>query len=456
MVRLMGCMALLLAAVAAATTTARAEEAPPNLVVFFLDDSGYADFHPFGSPPYPTPNMERLVREGRRFNQFYVPQAVCSASRAALLTGCYPGRTKVINALRPDDRGLDPAFPTLAEILKPAGYATALFGKWHLGDQPETHPYARGFDETCGIMYSNDMWAGHPEYPKLWDKKPLQYYENKQVVIPSVTADDQKTFTRRFTERAVSFIQRHKDQPFFLYVPHPQPHVPLFCSPEFEGKSGAGLYGDVILEIDWSLGQILDALDDAGVADNTIVLFTADNGPWTVYGNHAGATPYREAKGTSFDGGTRSACAVRWPRKIPAGTTSDTPWSTLDLVPTIAALARQSLTTPVDGKDIAPLLTGDPAATNPHEAYYLSIGAQLQAVVSGDGRWKLILPHKHRQVAEYGKDGGHGKYTHTEIGLSLYDLQADPFETQNLINDQPDIAQKLQALAQTHQATFYK
>lgn len=450
------CLAATLLLLGACALSARAET-PPNLVVFFLDDSGWADFHPFGDPPYPTPNMERMAREGTRFTQFYVPQAVCSASRASLLTGCYPGRTKITGALSPDARGLERDIPTLAEILKPRGYATGLFGKWHLGDQPDTRPRARGFDETCGIMYSNDMWAGHPENPKLWGKKPLQYYENDDVVIASVTAEDQKTFTQRFTRAAVSFIERHKAEPFFLYVPHPQPHVPLFCSPEFEGKSGAGLYGDVIMELDWSLGQILDALDAAGVTDNTLVLFTSDNGPWHVYGNHAGKTPYREAKGTSFDGGTRSACIARWPGKIPADTVSEAVWSTLDLAPTFATLAGASLSgDDVDGKDVWPLVSGAPGATNPHEAYFLSTGPKLEAVVSGDGRWKLHLPHKYRVVEHYGSDGKSGKYTQEDLGLSLYDLDADPVESRNVLDAHPEIAARFKELAEEHRATYYK
>jgi len=223
---------------------------PPNFVIIFLDDSGWADFVPFGNPPYSTPNVEQLAKDGCRFDNFYVPQAVCSASRSALLSGCYPGRTKVFGAHGPNARGLDPKYATTAEVLKKRGYTTAVFGKWHIGDQPDTRPLARGFDESCGLMYSNDMWEFHPGNPEHWGKFPLQFYENGKVTIERVTKEHQPMLTTWYTEHAVDFINRCKDKPFFLYVPHSMPHVPLFVSEKFKGKSGAGLYGDVIMEID--------------------------------------------------------------------------------------------------------------------------------------------------------------------------------------------------------------
>jgi len=243
---------------------------PPNVVVIFLDDSGWADFEPFSvrspkdsSPAYHTAHVKQLADEGCCFHNFHVPQAVCSASRAALLSGCYPGRTKVFGA---------------------------------------HGPRARGFDESCGLMYSNDMWEFHPENPEHWGKYPLQFWDNGKVTIERVTKEHQPMLTTWYTEHAVDFINRNKDKPFFLYVPHSMPHVPIFCSEKFKGKSGAGLYGDVMMELDWSVGQITEALKRNGVEDNTLVIFTSDNGPWISYGNHAGKTPYREAKGTGFDG----------------------------------------------------------------------------------------------------------------------------------------------------------
>jgi arylsulfatase A len=433
-----------------------AESAKPNVVIFFLDDSGYADFRPFGNPAYPTPNFERLAAAGTRYTQFYVPQAVCSASRASLMTGCYPGRTKVFGAIRPGERGLELNFKTMAEVLKPAGYATAVFGKWHIGDQPDTQPQARGFDESCGLMYSNDMWAGHPENPKAWSEKPLQYYENGKVTIESVTAEDQKHLTKWYTEHAVSFIERRKDAPFFLYVPHNLPHVPLFCSPEFEGKSGAGLYGDVAMELDWSLGQILDALDRAGVGENTLVLFTSDNGPWTVYGNHSGTTPFREAKGTTFDGGVRSACIARWPGRLKAGEVNERVWCSIDILPTVVGLTGAPLPDyAIDGKDLWPLISGVEGAVNPHEYYGFSMAEEFQAVMTADGRWKLHLPHKYRTVETPGAEGKPGKFINPVEPLALYDLSSDPGETKNVIADHPEVAMRMEAWGRAHADEFY-
>jgi arylsulfatase A len=217
----------------------------PNIVIIFLDDSGWSDFEPFGERVIETPNVARLASEGCCYRNFYVPQAICSASRAALLSGCYPGRTGVYGAHGPNARGLETNFATMGEVFKSAGYATAVFGKWHIGDQPDTRPPARGFDESCGLMYSNDMWKYHPENPERWGKYPLHFWENGQVTIEEVSKEDQKYLTRWYTEHAVDFIGRHRDRPFLLYVPHNMPHVPIFCSKSFEGRSGKGLYADV-------------------------------------------------------------------------------------------------------------------------------------------------------------------------------------------------------------------
>ncbi|MBY0506514.1 MAG: sulfatase [Bryobacteraceae bacterium] len=427
----------------------------PNVVIIFLDDSGYSDFHPFGNPPYPTPHVERLAKQGCAFRNFYVPQAICSASRSALLTGCYPGRTRMFGAHGPGARGVDPKFATLGEVLKTAGYRTGVFGKWHIGDQPETRPPARGFDESCGLMYSNDMWEFHPERPQDFPQ-PLQFWENGQVKIDRVTSEHQPNLTRWYTEHATSFIQRHRASPFFLYVPHSMPHVPIFRSPEFAGKSKHGVYGDVIMELDWSIGQILGALDQAGVADNTLVILTSDNGPWTSYGNHAGSTPYRESKGTGFDGGTRSACLMRYPGKIKAGSVSTKALCTIDLLPTIANLANAKLpANPIDGLNVWPLITAQRGATNPHPYYAFSTGNVFEGVISGDGRWKLHLPHDYRQLTKIGNDGAPGTYRRTEIGLSLYHLERDPYETTNLIDKNPQMAKQLQAYAEEHRRQFY-
>lgn len=429
---------------------------PPNFVLIFLDDSGWGDFQPFGQRAYPTPNVQRLADEGCRFENFYVPQAVCSASRAALLSGCFPGRTKVFGAHPPEARGLDPKFATIGQVLKARGYATASFGKWHIGDQADTRPPARGFEESCGLMYSNDMWEFHPENPAYWKQWPLRFWNNGQVTIERVTHDHQPLLTTWYTERAVDFIHRHKDRPFFLYVPHAMPHVPLFVSEKHRGKSGAGLYGDVMMEIDWSVGEINRALREAGVETNTLVIMTSDNGPWISYGNHAGRTPFREAKGTSFDGGVRSACLMKFPGRLPAGGTSKRAFGTIDILPTLAHLAGAALPeNPVDGRDVWELIRGQPGARNPHAYYPFSTGGTFEGVISGDGRWKLHLPHKYRTLVTPGKDGQAGKYRTADLSLSLFDMENDPLETTNVLAQYPEIAAQLQALAERHRLEFY-
>ncbi|OGV65427.1 MAG: hypothetical protein A2283_18060 [Lentisphaerae bacterium RIFOXYA12_FULL_48_11] len=435
--------------------TASATGRKPNFVVIFLDDSGWADFKPFGKPSYDTPNVRQLANEGCCFHNFHVPQAICSASRGALLTGCYPERTKLVGAHGPRARGMDPKWATIGQVLKTAGYQTATFGKWHIGDEPDTRPPARGFDESCGLMYSNDMWKHHPG-TRSFDKFPLQFWENGKVTIEDVTKDDQENLTTWYTEHAVDFIKRKKDSPFFLYVPHSMPHVPIFCSGKFRGRSGTGLYGDVMTEIDWSVGQIMKAIKDSGIEENTMVIFSSDNGPWTSYGNHSGKTPYRESKGTSFDGGTRSACIMKYPGKIPPGKVSHKMLCTIDVLPTLAHLAAARLPdNPVDGKNVWNLITDTPGANNPQEYYSFSTGNTFEGLFSGDGKWKLHLPHKYRFLAQAGNDGQPGKYEQREIGLSLFDMEKDPFETTNVIEKYPEVAAKLQRLANEHKKQFW-
>jgi arylsulfatase A-like enzyme len=429
----------------------------PNFVIIFLDDSGWADFKPFGNPEYPTPNVQKLAQEGCRFDNFYVPQAVCSASRAALLTGCYPGRTKIFGAHRPQAKGLDPKFATIGEVLKSRGYKTAVFGKWHVGDQPDTRPFARGFDECCGLMYSNDMWEFHPERPEFWSQWPLQFWENDKVAIERITPKEQKMLTTWYTEHAIDFINRNKNNPFFLYVPHSMPHVPLFCSEKFEGKSEKGLYADVMMEIDWSVGKIVEALQTNGLDDNTVVILTSDNGPWISYGNHAGKTPYREAKATGFDGGTRSAFIIKYPDKIKANTVSEKAFCSIDLLPTICHLAGANLPANViDGKNVWDIVSNKPSADNPHAYYAFSTGKNFEGVISGDGNWKLHLPHQYRALVKPGMDGKAGKYKQNQIKLSLFDMKNDPFEKVNVLDKYPHIAAKLHKLAEQHKNKFYQ
>ncbi|TKG94957.1 arylsulfatase [Puteibacter caeruleilacunae] len=432
-------------------------EKKPNVVIFFLDDSGWGDFSPFGMPAYKTPNVQRLADEGCRYTNFYVPQAICSASRSALLTGCFPGRTKMFGAHGPNARGVDPKYATMGNMFQQAGYKTAIFGKWHIGDQPETRPAARGFDESAGLMYSNDMWEYHATNPKYWGQWPLKYWKNNEVKIERMTPADQKNLTTWAADESVNFIENNKNNPFFLYVPFSMPHVPLFCSDRFEGKSGQGLYGDVMMELDWAIGRVMDSIKKAGLEENTIVIFSSDNGPWAVYGEHAGVTPFRESKATSFDGGIKSACIIKYPKLIKKKSTVEQTFCSVDLMPTLASLTGATLPgNEIDGMDVSGLITAKAGAKNPHEYYPVSKGKIFEGVISGDGKWKLHLPHGYHTIIEGGKDGMAGKQENRTIELSLFDLENDPYEKTNVIDQYPEIAKKLQAIAATHKQKFYE
>lgn len=429
----------------------RAEDPPPNIVIIFTDDQGYADVGSFGAKGFSTPHLDKMAREGRRFTDWHASQPVCSASRISLLTGCYPNRIGIHGALGPGSKiGIGDGEVTLAEALKPLGYATAIYGKWHLGDRPEFLPTRHGFDEYFGVPYSNDMWPFHPE-AKPGTYPPLPLYDGGKPVKTGLTGEDQEQLTTRYAERAVDFIGRNKERPFFLYVAPNMPHVPLFVSDKFKGKSGQGLYGDVIMELDWAVGEILAAIHRQGLDERTLVIFTSDNGPWLSYGNHAGsAGPLREGKGTTFDGGHRVPMIARWPGKIPAGSVCDEPAMAIDLFPTIVGLTGAKLPGhKIDGLDIWPLFDGTKGATNPHEAYYFYYGHnELQAVRAGD--WKLFFPHKARSMTgqESGKDGTPGRYRQLPVGLELYNLRDDIGEANNLAESRPEIVARLQALAE--------
>jgi arylsulfatase A len=417
---------------------------PPNFVIVYADDLGYADIGSFstktdaGRPA--TPNLDLMAVEGIRLTNFYVAQAVCSASRAALLTGSYPNRVGIQGALNHTaTHGLNAAETTIAEVLKPRGYATAIYGKWHLGHQPQFLPVHQGFDEYFGLPYSNDMWPRHPERKNYFPELPL--IEGDRTVAQD---PDQSQLTRQYTERAVRFIERHKDTPFFLYVPHTMPHVPLFASDRFKGKTGGGLYGDVVSEIDWSVGQILDAIKRLNLDDNTLVIFASDNGPWMSYGNHAGSPgPFRESKGTSFEGGVRVPFVARWPGRIPRAAVASLPAMTIDLLPTLAKLAGASAPADnvIDGRDIWPVLSNHRDTTTPHDAFYFYWGTELHAVRSGS--WKLHVPHPYQSLESVGRDGTPGKYVRKELPLSLFDLDKDPAESTNLAGQHPEVVKKL-------------
>ncbi len=413
----------------------------PNVVLIFADDLGYADIGSFASEPlgYKTPNLDRMAKEGIRLTNFYVTQAVCSASRAALLTGCYSNRVGIHGAL--DHRanyGINTAETTLAEVFKSRDYATAIYGKWHLGHLPQFLPTRHGFDEYFGLPYSNDMWPNHPLNKNYYPDLPL--IENEKVIQ---LMPDQTQLTTWYTERAVRFIEKNKDKPFFLYLPHSMPHVPLFVSDKFKGKTARGLFGDVIEELDWSVGQVLATLKRLKLDDNTLVIFTSDNGPWLSYGNHAGsAKPLREGKGTEFDGGVRVPFVARWPGKIAAGSVSREPVMTIDLLPTLAKLIGTEIPKDriIDGRDVWPILS-DRKAKSPHDALYFYYGRELQAVRAG--KWKLHLPHSYRFIETPGADGKPGKDTYPKIELSLFDLEADIGEKTNLADKHPEVVKQL-------------
>lgn len=420
----------------------------PNLVVIFIDDMGYADIGPFGARGYPTPNLDRLAREGRRFTDFYVPQAVCSASRAGIMTGCYNVRVGIQGALsHRSDIGISAGEMTLAEVVKQRGYATACFGKWHLGHHPKFLPTRHGFDEYFGLPYSNDMWPLHPEVGSMFPDLPL--FDGERVVNPRMLDADQNQLTTQYTERAVRFIEKNHTRPFFLYLAHTMVHVPLHVSDKFRGRSARGLFGDVVMELDWSVGQIVDTLRRHKLEKNTLVIFTADNGPWLSYGDHAGsAAPLREGKGTMFDGGCREPTVMWWPGRIPAGTVCRTPAMTIDLLPTFAHLVGAKLPAhAIDGRNIWPLIAAEPGAKSPHEAYYFYWGRHLEAVRMG--RWKLHFPHAYRTLG--GRPGGTGgvpvRYEQAKIGLSLFDMEQDPGEMQDVAAAHPDVVAQIRRLA---------
>jgi arylsulfatase A-like enzyme len=414
----------------------------PNIVIIYIDDMGYADIGPFGAKGYSTPNLDKLASEGMKFTSFYSAQAVCSASRAALMTGCYANRVGIAGALGPDARvGISDKEMTLAQLCKQKNYATAIYGKWHLGDAVQFLPTRHGFDEYFGLPYSNDMWPPHnPRWP------PLPLIDQEKVVNPAVDDAAQNQLTTQYTEHAVSFIQRNKDRPFLLYVPHTMVHVPLHVSDKFRGKTKRGLFGDVVEEVDWSVGEILGAIKKAGLEDDTFVFFCSDNGPWLCYGDHAGsAGPLREGKGTSWDGGVREPTLMRWPGHILAGKTCDAPLMTIDIFPTVARLIGGKLPDhKIDGLDISDVMTGK-TDKSPHEVLYFYYGQNnLESLRSG--KWKLEMPRHYQSLN--GRPGGHdGKpvpYVSLKIDApELFDLDADPGQKHNVAEQFPDVLTKM-------------
>ena len=427
----------------------KADAKLPNIVIIYADDLGYGDIGPFGAKGYQTPNLDRLAREGTKFTNFHVSQAVCSASRTALLTGCYSNRLGIHGALGTNSKvGISANEVTLAELLKTKGYATGIAGKWHLGHLPPFLPTRHGLDEYYGLPYSNDMWPNNSA-AKKGSYPPLPMIEGSEVIDPEITAEEQTRLTTDYTTRAVKFIEKNKDRPFFFYLPQSMCHVPLYVSEKFRGHSPRGIFGDVIEDLDWSVGEVMKALRDNHLEENTLIIFSSDNGPWLNYGEHAGnAGPLREGKGTSWEGGVRVPCVMRWPGKIPACATSNAMLMTIDLFPTIAKIVGAELPKQkIDGLDVAPLLMGQPGAKNPHEAYYVYYEVdQLQAVISGDGHWKLVLPHTYRSLKGRpgGKNGDPVRYDLVKLAdAELYDLEGDVGETTNVAKAHPEIVKQL-------------
>jgi len=415
-------------ALARAAETAPEDVRPPNIVVIFADDLGYGDIGCYGAEKIKTPRLDQMAREGMKWTDFYVTSPVCTPSRAGLLTGRYNVRCGFTHVLFPhSETGLDPWEITIADALKPRGYATACIGKWHLGHLPEYLPTRQGFDYYYGIPYSNDMDVAQRGDP------PIPLMRNEEIIEQPV---DQNTVTQRYTEEAVAFIERSKDQPFFLYLPHTMPHIPLYTSDRFRGTSEGGLYGDVVEEMDWSTGAIIDALREHGLEENTLVIFTSDNGPWLVKGDHGGVSgPLRHGKGTTFEGGVRVPCLMQWPGVIPAGRVEQRPAMTIDFLPTFLALAGGEEITdrPIDGRDISGMLRGD--GERGAEEFYFFHSGELQAVRSG--KWKLKRAFDGRI---YGED-----YQHETL---LINLEDDPGEQHNLIGEHPEIALRLEGQMQ--------
>lgn len=440
---------------------------PPNVIIFFTDDQGYGDVGCFGATKFKTPNFDQMARDGMRFTNFYVSQAVCSASRASLLTGCYCNRVSLEGALNhTSDIGIHEDEVLLSELFKQRGYATALYGKWHLGHHAKFNPVRHGFDEYFGLPYPND--CSNQFHPIVRTFPPLPVMDGEKIVAEE---PDQSQFTRWFTERSLKFIEQNKQKPFFLFLAHVMPHVPIHASEKFRGKSNGGLYGDTIEELDWSLGEVFAALKKHGIDENTLVIFTSDNGPFLSYGSHAGsAGPLRGGKLTTFEGGVRMPCLMRWPGKIPMGRDCHELAATIDLLPTLAPLMGATLPQKkIDGKNILALMTGQTGAESPHEAYLYYAGTELHAVRSGD--WKLHFPHPYLEVnGEPGKDGKpagfdklkpeslqksglegiasrHG-YRVERTGLELYNLRDDIGEKSNVAAQHPDVVKRLQQLAE--------
>ncbi len=409
--------------------------AKPNVVILFVDDLGYADIGPYGATKQKTPNLDRMAKEGMKLTSFYAAP-VCSVSRAQMMTGCYGARVSVPGVFFPaQSNGLNPKETTIAEHLKKQGYATQIIGKWHLGDQPDFLPTRQGFDHYFGIPYSNDMQktataTGQKVVPLMRDDK----------VDELLTDEGQERIVERYTDEAVKFIRDSKDKPFLLYFPHNAVHTPIHPGKAFQGKSSNGRFGDWVEEMDWSVGRVLDTLRELKLAENTLVIFTSDNGPWLIKGSDGGsALPLRGGKGSTWEGGMREPTIAWWPGKIAPGSVCDAVAGTIDIMPTCVALAGGKVPSEpvIDGRDISPLLFGT-SKESQREAHYYFSSYNLQAVRQGP--WKLALSHQNDSLSQESPDD-------TKINPRLYNLDTEIGERTNLAEKHPEIVAKLQALA---------
>ncbi|MGF1580251.1 MAG: sulfatase [Gemmataceae bacterium] len=443
------------------------EKGRPNIILIFTDDQGYGDVGCYGAKGYETPNMDRMAKEGIRFTSFYTGCPVCSGSRAALLTACYYQRVSVRPVFFPPARnGLNPNEITIAEILKEIGYTTGMIGKWHLGHLPPFLPTAQGFDSYYGIPYSNDMWLdketaqfakdcvflkGMTEEKARTEKRTRNWVPlmrgTKVVEYPA----DQSTLTKRYTEEAMKFIEKNKKKPFFLYMPHTMPHVPMFVSKKFQNKTKS-LYGNVIEELDWSVGEVLKTVKKCGIDKKTLVIFTTDNG------THRGSSgPLRGRKAGPYEGGVRVPCIMRWPGRIEPGTKTNETAATIDILPTIAKItgAKVPQDRTIDGKDISPLVFGEPGAKTPHEYYIL---LHRDGCVRS-GKWKYYpWPEGGKKKNKKGKKGKKGKKPAPvkRPKVQLYDLSTDLSETKNVAEQHPQVVRRLHAAFVAHRMDIRK
>ncbi len=412
-----------------------AEAVKPNVVLIFIDDMGYGDIGPFGSTKNRTPNLDRMAREGMKLTSFYAAP-VCSVSRAQVITGCYGQRVSLPGVLGPGSAiGINSSEHTVAELMKSQGYATMCIGKWHLGDQPEFLPTRHGFDQYFGVPYSNDMM-----------KKSKV---NGQLVVPLVrqdkavellTGDDQDRLTERYTDEGVKFITENKDRPFFLYLPHTAVHTPIHPGEKFRDHSKNGRFGDWVEEVDWSVGRVLDTLRELKLAENTLVMFSSDNGPWLIKGKDGGeAGPLRGGKGSTWEGGVREPTVAWWPGKIAPGSACDAIAGNIDFLPTFVKLGGGTVPTDrkIDGKDISPLLFGT-TKESPHEARYYYSGYKLQAVRVGP--WKMAIAPQ--------SDGKSGPAVAASLEKPrLYNLDTEIGEKTDVAGEHSDVVARLKALA---------